>query len=153
MGNTTGDVGLFKLKRLTTADHRPQTADKGRTNTDDGRRTTNDDVSDGSAKGNVWGTYIQFAISPNTDFTFHTRITSYNVCYTKLLRPRGTVSFDTKTNTTLCPLFEAKLIEKNGFCEIEIEKSITNYKEEFEKLTSFELENINSAWYNSYTCI
>ena len=30
---------------------------------------------------------------------------------------------------------------------------IPNYKEEFEKLASFELENINSAWYNSYTCI
>ncbi|UOX32568.1 ABC transporter substrate-binding protein [Flavobacterium sediminilitoris] len=67
--------------------------------------------------------------------------------------PRGTISFDVKTNTTLSPLFEAKLIKKNGFCEIEIEKSIPNYKEEFEKLASFELENINSAWYNSYTCI
>lgn len=67
--------------------------------------------------------------------------------------PRGTVSFDTKTNTSLSPLFEAKVIEKNGYCELEIEKSITNYKEEFEKLASFQLENINSAWYNSYTCI
>lgn len=67
--------------------------------------------------------------------------------------PRGTVSFDSKTNTTLSPLFEAKIVEKNGFCEIEIEKNISNYKEEFEKLTSLELENINSAWYNSYTCI
>lgn len=37
--------------------------------------------------------------------------------------PRGTVSFDSKTNTTLSPLFEAKIVEKNGFCEIEIEKT------------------------------
>ena len=35
MGSTTGDVGLFKLKRLDSAF-----------------------VQDGSAKGNVWGTYI-----------------------------------------------------------------------------------------------
>ncbi|WP_130736562.1 ABC transporter substrate-binding protein [Flavobacterium sp. J27] len=71
----------------------------------------------------------------------------------KFNSPRGIVTFEAKTNTTLSPLFEAKLIEKNGFCEIEIEKSIPHYKEEFEKLASFELENINSAWYNSYTCI
>ena len=67
--------------------------------------------------------------------------------------PRGIVSFDQKTNTTLSPLFEAKITDKNGYCDIEIENEITNYKEEFEKLTSFQLENINSAWYNSYTCI
>ncbi|MVO11102.1 ABC transporter substrate-binding protein [Flavobacterium sp. TP390] len=67
--------------------------------------------------------------------------------------PRGIISFDHKTNTTLSPLFEAKIIDKNGYCDIEIENEITNYKEEFEKLASFQLENINSAWYNSYTCI
>jgi adenosylcobyric acid synthase len=42
MGNTSGDVGLFKLKRL------------------DGKDGSNGTggVMDGSVKGNVWGTYI-----------------------------------------------------------------------------------------------
>ncbi|VXC11460.1 ABC transporter substrate-binding protein [Flavobacterium sp. 9AF] len=67
--------------------------------------------------------------------------------------PRGAVSFDSATNTTLSPLYEAKIVNHNDFCEIEIEKNITNYKEEYQKLTAFNLENVNSAWYNSYTCI
>ena len=44
MGRTTGDVGLFKLRR---------------TSSDSELGTLNvEPVSDGSAKGNVWGTYI-----------------------------------------------------------------------------------------------
>jgi adenosylcobyric acid synthase len=42
MGNTTGDVGLFKLKRLNRKDNSEGT----------------DSVMDGSVKDNVWGTYI-----------------------------------------------------------------------------------------------
>ncbi len=43
MGATTGDVGLFKLNRLS-----------GRT----GSPYSKDYILDGSAKGNVWGTYV-----------------------------------------------------------------------------------------------
>ncbi len=43
MGRTTGDVGLFRLQRI---GHRAE------------RGTLNSEVADGSAKGNVWGTYI-----------------------------------------------------------------------------------------------
>ncbi len=43
MGYTTGDVGLFQIKRM---------------NPPGGLNGSNDSVLDGSAKGNVWGTYI-----------------------------------------------------------------------------------------------
>ncbi len=43
MGHTTGDVGLFQIRRL---------------NHPDGMKGTNDSVLDGSVKGNVWGTYV-----------------------------------------------------------------------------------------------
>jgi len=44
MGRTKGDVGLFKLKRF---------------DTDSGFSISNSEfVQDGSARGNVWGTYI-----------------------------------------------------------------------------------------------
>ncbi|HDH05844.1 MAG TPA: cobyric acid synthase [Nitrospirae bacterium] len=44
MGNTTGDVGLFKLRRVFSNSE---------------LRTPNSElISDGSVKGNVWGTYI-----------------------------------------------------------------------------------------------
>lgn len=45
MGRTTGEIGLFKLNRLNTLN--PETSGNGLNN-----------VLDGSAKGNVWGTYI-----------------------------------------------------------------------------------------------
>jgi adenosylcobyric acid synthase len=44
MGNTTGDVGLFKLMR-TSSNPEPRTQNP-------------EPVLDGSAKDNVWGTYI-----------------------------------------------------------------------------------------------
>jgi adenosylcobyric acid synthase len=51
MGNTTGDVGLFTLKRL-------NNTGQYKASTDSGFRITDYEIQDGSAKGNVWGTYI-----------------------------------------------------------------------------------------------
>jgi adenosylcobyric acid synthase len=51
MGNTTGDVGLFKINRF------------NRVNPSGGAN----DIPDGSAKGNVWGTYIH-GIFDNDEF-------------------------------------------------------------------------------------
>ena len=47
MGNTTGDVGLFKITRLEKGPACPVGRGKGEL-----------DMLDGSVKGNVWGTYI-----------------------------------------------------------------------------------------------
>jgi adenosylcobyric acid synthase len=44
MGRTTGDVGLFTLRRITARSEHPS--------------LISETVQDGSAKGNVWGTYI-----------------------------------------------------------------------------------------------
>ncbi len=52
MGKTAGDVGLFKIIRHHTTEHRVQSTDN-RQQTKRGR-----EVLDGSVKGNVWGTYI-----------------------------------------------------------------------------------------------
>jgi len=67
MGQTTGDVGLFKLKRLKNTEHRTCLPDRQAQNTDknqnknglgSGLWTLGSEVLDGSAKDNVWGTYI-----------------------------------------------------------------------------------------------
>ncbi len=67
--------------------------------------------------------------------------------------PRGEIYFDTKTNTSITPLFEASIIEKNGMCEVALGNEINNVKDEFEKLSKLPLGDTTSAWFNSYTCI
>ncbi|MCG2612572.1 ABC transporter substrate-binding protein [Flavobacterium sp. SM15] len=68
--------------------------------------------------------------------------------------PRGTTSFNQKTNTSLSPLYHASIIENdNGTCDVELHGAIENLKEEFENLINLPTENCTSAWYNSYTCI
>ncbi|MEO7978644.1 ABC transporter substrate-binding protein [Flavobacterium sp.] len=68
--------------------------------------------------------------------------------------PRGRVYFDSKTNTSIAPLYNATIISNNkGKCEVEIEGLTNDVFEHFEKLTSHELNNSTSAWHNSYTCI
>lgn len=67
--------------------------------------------------------------------------------------PRGEIYIDAKTNTTISNLYEATLIENNGMCEIKLEKKVNDVKEEFENLCRLSMNNVNSAWYNSYTCI
>lgn len=67
--------------------------------------------------------------------------------------PRGKIYFDAKTNTTISDLYEARLIENNGMSAIELGKKVNNIKEEFDKLCLLSSNNVNSAWYNSYTCI
>jgi len=60
MGNTTGDVGLFKLRRLQITEHRLQNTDKNsnKNSLRSGLWALGSEVMDGSAKNNVWGTYI-----------------------------------------------------------------------------------------------
>ena len=53
MGNTTGDVGLFKINRLNRVGRIAQIGDGSEGTTRQGT-----EALDGSAKGNIWGTYI-----------------------------------------------------------------------------------------------
>ncbi len=68
--------------------------------------------------------------------------------------PRGTVLFHSETNTTLSPLYEVSIIKnENGYCDLTVLKKIENTLPDFEILVSQELNNVTSAWQNSYTCI
>ncbi|WP_026715356.1 ABC transporter substrate-binding protein [Flavobacterium daejeonense] len=68
--------------------------------------------------------------------------------------PRGTICFDKKTNNSISPLYNAIIIESSeGKCELELRNKIDNVLEHFEELTAQELNNVTSAWYNSYACI
>ncbi|MEO8239836.1 MAG: ABC transporter substrate-binding protein [Flavobacterium sp.] len=68
--------------------------------------------------------------------------------------PRGTIYFDSKTNTSIAPLYNAVIIsDDNGKCELKIIDETADVYENFEKLTNQDLNNSTSAWYNSYVCI
>ena len=68
--------------------------------------------------------------------------------------PRGKIYFDSKTNTSISPLFNAIIISGNdGKCEMEIIGESVDVYDHFEKLTNQDLNNSTSAWYNSYVCI
>lgn len=71
----------------------------------------------------------------------------------KFETPRGKIHFDVKTNTSISTLYNVSVIEKNGMCELKLDSSIENSKEEFEEMCNLPLENSTSAWFNSYTCI
>uniref|UniRef100_UPI004049345A ABC transporter substrate-binding protein n=1 Tax=Flavobacterium sp. TaxID=239 RepID=UPI004049345A len=67
--------------------------------------------------------------------------------------PRGTISFDVQTNTFIAPMYEATVIENNGFCALKLGWPIQDVKSEFKKLAALPLNDVCSAWHNSYTCI
>ena len=68
--------------------------------------------------------------------------------------PRGKIKFHDKTNTSISQLYNAEIIATNeGRCQVKLNEAIPNTEQEFETLTQLELNNISSAWYNSYTCI
>lgn len=67
--------------------------------------------------------------------------------------PRGKIHFDSKTNTSISSLYYVSVTEKDGMCELKLDNSIENSKEEFEEMCALQLDNSTSAWFNSYTCI
>jgi branched-chain amino acid transport system substrate-binding protein len=68
--------------------------------------------------------------------------------------PRGKIKFHNKTNTSIGELYKAEIVATvDGTCQVKINGLIPNIMEEFDRLTQLELNNISSAWYNSYTCI
>lgn len=66
--------------------------------------------------------------------------------------PRGKISFDSKTNTAISPLYDVSIKENKGYCEIVVNGTIDNIKSEFETFSTLNLDNAVSAWFNSYTC-
>ncbi|MBZ4043294.1 ABC transporter substrate-binding protein [Flavobacterium hibisci] len=72
----------------------------------------------------------------------------------KFQSPRGEIYFDSKTNTSIAPLYHAIVISTNeGKCDLQLEHMANDVQAHFESLTTHELNNSASAWYNSYTCI
>ncbi|MFC7773805.1 ABC transporter substrate-binding protein [Flavobacterium sp. GCM10027622] len=68
--------------------------------------------------------------------------------------PRGMITFYSKHNQTIAPLYEASIVpDANGNCSVLINSTIENTNHYFDDLYSQELEGITSAWYNSYVCI
>jgi len=68
--------------------------------------------------------------------------------------PRGTISFDPKTNTSIAPLYKASVASSlQGKCILQIEEMVSNTKESFQSMAGEDLNGAYSSWYNSYTCI
>ncbi|GGF30459.1 ABC transporter substrate-binding protein [Flavobacterium limi] len=68
--------------------------------------------------------------------------------------PRGKVKFHSKTNTSITQLYNAEIVtSEDGKCQVRIDNIISDTVEEFETMSQLELDNISSAWHNSYTCI
>jgi len=68
--------------------------------------------------------------------------------------PRGKVQFHSKMNTTIAPLYEATVMsDDKAMCVLQIDSKIETIADEFEKLLGQPLDEVKSAWYNSYVCI
>ncbi|WP_412465753.1 ABC transporter substrate-binding protein [Pedobacter sp. KLB.chiD] len=68
--------------------------------------------------------------------------------------PRGTIHFDSKTNTSIAPMFHAAIVPNGaGKCEVQIQGTAEDAPSDFKIISAYELNDAMSAWYNSYTCI
>lgn len=69
--------------------------------------------------------------------------------------PRGKISFNSKTNTSIAPLYEAEIIlnEEDGMCKVNLLSEIKDTFKTFELLSELEIGSATSAWHNSYVCI
>ena len=68
--------------------------------------------------------------------------------------PRGLITFYSKYNQTISPLYEASILpDENGNCLVKINSIIENTDLHFDDLYNQKLEGVTSAWYNSYVCI
>ncbi len=69
--------------------------------------------------------------------------------------PRGKVSFNSKANTSIAPLYEVEIVlnEQDGMCKVNLVSEIKYTNLNFELLSELEIGSSTSAWYNSYVCI
>lgn len=72
----------------------------------------------------------------------------------EFVSPRGNIYFDSKTNTSISPLYKASIVANpEGKCEVQLEGEADAIHENFEQLINEDLNQSRSAWYNSYVCI
>lgn len=72
----------------------------------------------------------------------------------EFISPRGKITFHPKTNTSISPMYNARIVPtEKGMCQIELNGIIDNTVKEFETLADLELNTVTSSWFNSYTCI
>ena len=69
--------------------------------------------------------------------------------------PRGKVSFNSKTNTSIAQLYLAEIIlnKEDGMSKVNIVSEIKDTNQNFEILSELDLNSSISTWYNSYVCI
>lgn len=68
--------------------------------------------------------------------------------------PRGTIRVSEKLNTTYGPMYHARIIpsDKNT-CLLELGEPIDSIDSELDELSKVPLNDVETAWYNSYVCI
>lgn len=68
--------------------------------------------------------------------------------------PRGQINMFSEMNTTYAPMYEVSIVSsKNNTCLIQIDAVIQDTLEPLSELTTIQLNNAETAWYNSYVCI
>ncbi|MGV3613374.1 MAG: ABC transporter substrate-binding protein [Fluviicola sp.] len=68
--------------------------------------------------------------------------------------PRGQVNMFAPINTTYAPMYEASIVPtENNQCSLQIDATVEHTLEHLEELTTIQLNNSETAWYNSYVCI
>jgi branched-chain amino acid transport system substrate-binding protein len=68
--------------------------------------------------------------------------------------PRGQINMFEAINTTYAPMYEASIIStENNTCSIQIDAVIEHTLEHLNEITTIQLNNSETAWYNSYVCI
>jgi branched-chain amino acid transport system substrate-binding protein len=67
--------------------------------------------------------------------------------------PRGLVQFHQASNQSFGPMYEVKLEQnEKGFCRLHITGEVNNVNEALDFLSTSDLEQNMSGWYNSYAC-
>ncbi|ASS49287.1 MAG: ABC transporter substrate-binding protein [Candidatus Fluviicola riflensis] len=67
--------------------------------------------------------------------------------------PRGMIRFHDASNTTLAPMYKAKVVNNgNNFCKLVIQEELTDIALAYDELFALNLDGAISGWYNSYTC-
>jgi branched-chain amino acid transport system substrate-binding protein len=68
--------------------------------------------------------------------------------------PRGQVKMLPEINTTYAPMYEVSVVSsENNTCSLQIDATIEDTLEPLKELTTVQLNNAETAWYNSYVCI
>lgn len=68
--------------------------------------------------------------------------------------PRGTVHFHQALSTTYAPMYAATVVSsENETCALRIDAMISDIAFVLDEISAIQLNNVETAWYNSYVCI